>query len=84
MEILPSEYQHIELSKNEKIFVRNVMSNVQYGYLILNTNPAMLSTGSMHSLICSDGILLFKFFDKIEQAEIFYSVAESIKVKARL
>ena len=30
MEILPSEYQHIDLDRNEKIFVRNIMSNEQY------------------------------------------------------
>ena len=95
MEILPSEYQHIELSRNEKIFIRNVMSNDQYGFLILNTNPAMLSLGSMHALTCSDGILFFKFFDKIEKAEdfgstiptlvnMFYNTAASIITKKLL
>ena len=64
MEILPSEYQQIELSRDEKIFIRNVMSNDQYGFLILDTNPAMLVNDSMHILICSDGILFLKFFDK--------------------
>ena len=68
MEILPSEYQHIELSRNEKIFVRNVMSNEQYGYLFLGTNPAMLPNESMHILVCSDGILLLKFFEGFEDA----------------
>ena len=44
------------------------MSNDQYGFLILDTNPAMLVNDSMHILICSDGILFLKFFDKLEQA----------------
>lgn len=57
MEILPSEYQQIDLSRNEKIFVRNIMSNDQYGFLLLNTNPAMLPNESMHILICSDGVM---------------------------
>ncbi len=71
MEILPSEYQHIELSRNEKIFVRNVMSNEQYGYLLLGTNPAMLPNESMHILVCSDGILFLKFFEGFEDATKF-------------
>lgn len=68
MEILPSEYQHIALSRNEKIFVRNIMSNDQYGYLLLDTNPAMLPNESMHTLVCSDGVLFLKFFDGFEEA----------------
>lgn len=66
MEILPSEYQQIDLSRSEKIFVRNIMSNDQYGFLILNTNPAMLPNESMHILICSDGIIFLKFFEGFE------------------
>lgn len=68
MEILPSEYQHIDLSRNEKIFVRNIMSNNQTGYLLLDTNPAMLPNESMHILVCSDGVLFLKFFDGFEDA----------------
>ena len=68
MEIMPSEYQHIDLSRNEKIFVRNIMSNDQYGFLLLKTNPAMLPNESMHTLICSDGIIFLKFFDGFEDA----------------
>lgn len=71
MEILPSEYQHIDLERNEKIFVRNIMSNEQYGYLLINTNPAMLPNESMHILVCSDGILIFKFFAKFEDSAQF-------------
>lgn len=37
MEILPSEYQQIELSRSEKIFVRNVMSSERFGYLLIKT-----------------------------------------------
>lgn len=62
MEIMPSEYQHIDLSRNEKIFVRNIMSNDQYGFLLLKTNPAMLPNECMHTLICSDGVIFLKFF----------------------
>ena len=71
MEIMPSEYQQIDLSRNEKIFVRNIMSNDQYGFLLLNTNPAMLPKESMHTLICSDGVIFLKFFEGFEDATQF-------------
>lgn len=74
MEILPSEYQRIELSRSEKIFVRNVMSNEQFGFLLLGTNPAMLPSESMHILLCNDGILFLKFFDKMEDVSQFSMV----------
>lgn len=66
MEIMPSEYQHIELSRHEKIFVRNIMANDQYGYFLLDTNPAMLPNESVHVLLCADGILLLKFFNELD------------------
>lgn len=71
MDILPSEYQQIDLTRNEKIFVRNIMSNDQYGLLILATNPAMLPNESMHTLICSDGVIFLKFFESFEDADKF-------------
>ena len=63
MEIMPSEYQHIELSRDEKIFVRNILSNERFGFLLLNVNPAMLSNESMHVLLFADGILFLKFLE---------------------
>ena len=71
MEILPSEYQHIELSRNEKIFVRNIMANEQFGYLLLNTNPAMLSGESLHILLSKEGVLFLKFFDQMQDVSQF-------------
>lgn len=71
MEILPSEYQHINLTRDEKIFVRNIMSNEQYGYLLLATNPAMLPNENMHILVCANGVLLLKFFEGFEDAAQF-------------
>ena len=71
MEIMPSEYQRIALSRSEKIFVRNVMSTEQNGYLLLGTNPAMLSNENMHILVCSDGVLFLKFFEGFKDATQF-------------
>ena len=78
MEILPSEYQHIELTRNEKIFVRNIMSNEEFGYLFLDTNPAMLENESMHVLVCSKGVLLLKFFEGLEEAEMFGMIMPTV------
>ncbi len=74
MEILPSEYQQIGLSRDEKIFVRNLMSNDHYGFLLLDTNPAMLPNESMHTLICSDGVIFLKFFNNFQDAVQFGTI----------
>lgn len=71
MEILPSGYQQLELSRNEKVFVRNIMISERFGLLLLNTNPAMFPNESMHILVCSDGVLFFKFFERFEDASKF-------------
>ncbi len=74
MEILPSEYQQIDLSRNEKIFIRNTMSTDFYGFLLLDTNPAMLSNERMHTLICSDGVLILKFFEGFEAVDQYGAI----------
>ena len=74
MEVWPSEYQNLELSRDEKVFLRNILSGDQYGYLMLNTNPAMLPNESMHTLVCSDGVLFFKFFSAFTNATLFTEV----------
>ena len=61
MEILPSGYQQLELSRNEKVFVRNIMISERFGLLLLNTNPAMFPNESMHILVCSDGYKICYF-----------------------
>lgn len=71
MEILPSEYQQLELSRSEKIFVRNIMSNDKYGYLILKVNPAMLPNETMHVLLTQEGVIIFKFFEGFVDASQF-------------
>lgn len=75
---MPSEYQHIDLSRNEKIFARNIMLNDQYGYLLLSTNPAMLPNESMHTLMCANGVLIFKFYDDFTDASQFEVVMPMI------
>lgn len=71
MEILPSEYQNIELSRYEKMFIRYAISNNDYGFLLLNVNPTMTENESMNVLISSRGAVFFKFFEDFSDASLF-------------
>lgn len=71
MEILPSEYQNIELSRYEKMFVRHAVSNDGYGFLLLKVNPTMTENESMHVVITSRGVVFFKFFENFSDASLF-------------
>ena len=62
MEIFPSEYQQLELSRNEKVFIRHANNcDDEFGLLLLKLNPAMLQGEYMHVVITSIGVLLCKF-----------------------
>ena len=63
MEIFPSEYQSIELSRYEKMFVRHAISADGYGFLLLKVNPAMIDNESMNVVITSGGVVFCKFFE---------------------
>lgn len=71
MEILPSEYQSIELSRHEKMFVRHAISNGGYGFLLLNVNPTMIENESMCVVITSRGVVFFKFFENFSDVSLF-------------
>lgn len=71
MEILPSEYQNIDLSRYEKMFVRYAISSDSYGFLLLNINPTMTAKESMSVLITSRGVVFFKFFDDFSDIAAF-------------
>lgn len=71
MEIFPSEYQNIKLSRYEKMFVRHAISNDKYGFLLLNVNPTMIENESMNVVITSRGVVFFKFFEEFSDASLF-------------
>lgn len=71
MEILPSEYQNIDLSRHEKMFVRYAISCDEYGFLLLNVNPTMRKNESMNVVITSKGVIFLKFFDGFTDASLF-------------
>lgn len=71
MEILPSEYQPLELLRSEKMFIRYAEFCEQYGYVFLNTNAAMIQNEKQHMVITEKGVMLLKFFDMFEDANKF-------------
>lgn len=77
MESLPSDYQHIELTRSEKLFIRNILSQDNYGFLLINVNPAMRENDNMHVLIVADGIVLFKFLETLDDGHMFELVMTS-------
>lgn len=72
MEILPSEYQNLNLSKYEKIFMHAISSKYD-GFLLLKVNPTMRENDSRDVVIARNGVLFFKFFESPDndKASIF-------------
>lgn len=66
MEVFPSEYQNLELSRYDKLFVRFAVSSESEGFLLLKVNPSMQSNDSMNVVILPKGVVFFKFFDEFE------------------
>ena len=71
MEILPSEYQQLELYRSEKMFVRYAESCEDFGYVFLNTNPALIENEKQNIVITKDGVLILKFFDEFNDVKLF-------------
>lgn len=71
MEIFPSEYQGLSLSRYEKMFVRHSLSNESYGFLLLKINPSMQPNDDMDVVILPQGALFCKFFEEMDNASDF-------------
>ena len=71
MEIFPSEYQNMELSRYEKLFVRHAISSDNFGFVLLRVNPAMMPGESMNVVINNRGVVFLKFFDDFTDANMF-------------
>lgn len=71
MEVFPSEYQSLDLTRYEKLFVRHAISSEQYGFLLLKVNPAMIKNDSMNIVILPQGVVFCKFFDGFDDATQF-------------
>lgn len=78
MEILPSEYQQVELKRSEKLFIRYANKVEEKGLLILKCNPAMIPGLFWHILIVKDGIILFHFLDNIEEKTLIEATLKMI------
>jgi hypothetical protein len=70
MRLFPDEYRNLELSRSEKLFTQYANRLDDYGFLILNANPAMLAGEKIHIVITGKGIVFVKFFDGIERSEM--------------
>lgn len=79
MESLPSEYKDLELDKAEKILIRTILSQEQYGFIIIDANPSMIEGDSMHIVITQKGILMIKSLDSINDASLFELAMKTYK-----
>lgn len=70
MDVFPSEYQSLGLTRYEKLFIRHTLASDEYGFLLLRVNPAMQKNNDMDVIVLSQGVILCKFFD------IFTDVAQ--------
>lgn len=77
MEIMPSEYQQQELTRTEKLFVRYAESVEDFGYLLLNTNAAMIEGEKQHIVLVDKGVLMVKFFDTFIDPALFETVMKA-------
>lgn len=71
MEVFPSEYQSLELTRYEKLFVRYTISCDEYGFLLLHVNPAMQKNEYIDAVILPQGVVLCKFFDTFNDEAMF-------------
>ena len=63
MEVFPSEYQSLGLTRYEKLFRSHALSSDEYGFLLLRVNPAMQKNDDMDVVVLPQGVILCKFFD---------------------
>ena len=77
MEVFPSEYQNIPLSRYEKIFVRHTISANDYGFLLLRVNPSMEVDENMNVVILPEGVVFIKFLDQFEEPK---DVVQALKI----
>lgn len=71
MEVFPSAYQSLDLTRYEKLFIRHALSSDEYGFFLLRVNPAMQKNNYMDVVILPQGVILCKFFDTYNDATQF-------------
>lgn len=71
MEVFPSEYQSLGLTRYEKLFRSHALSSDEYGFLLLRVNPAMQKNDDMDVVVLPQGVILCKFFDALSDAAQF-------------
>lgn len=72
MNILPEQYSNLKLSRSEKLFVTYLKNRVEgFSYLLLKINPACIESEELNGLIINNGILMFKFFESLNDVNLF-------------
>lgn len=77
MEVLPSEYQTMELLKQEKQLARYASACADYGYVLLKVNPTMMKDECMDVVVTSKGVVFCRFFDQFDDAAQFPAAMEA-------
>lgn len=81
MEVFPSEYQSLDLTRYEKLFIHHSLSSEEYGFLLLRVNPAMQKNDNMDVVILPQGVVLCKFFDNFNDVTQFSAMISAYASK---
>ena len=94
MEIYPEKYDQLELTSNERSFLRTVgraFDEDELGYYVLHINPRKIGLEGgkpelFNLLICKEGLLLLRFFniDNVKQFIELCTKIISTDIKTRL
>lgn len=84
MEVFPGEYRKIEMTKSEKLFVKySERSKKEFGYCIIHINPALQQGESIDAVIVEDGILFFRFYEELKDANILSNILPILFTSAK-
>ena len=84
MEVFPGEYRKIEMTKSEKLFVKySERSKKEFGYCIIHINPALQQGESIDAVIVKDGILFFRFYEELKDANVLSNILPILFTSAK-
>lgn len=84
MEVFPGEYRKIEMTKSEKLFVKySERSQKEFGYCIIHINPALQQGESIDTVIVEDGILFFRFYEELKDANVLSNILPILFTSAK-
>lgn len=79
MELLPSEYQSLDLNRHEKVFIRHACNSCEdFGFVLLKINPATIVGEYVHAVILNKGLLFLRFYP-VDNATVFPMFISAIR-----